>query len=149
MITPARRMIEVSGAEALWLLEGAPGGRLVYVQREVPVVRPAAHVLEYGRLIVRVPAPAAAFSDSATVTFHCDHVSVTSGRGWSVTATGPAEVIRDPNEAAHYRRTLMGWTHGPHDTLIRIHPQIVHGYRLGTPAGAETPAHGIGRSGTP
>jgi hypothetical protein len=45
------RMIEVSGTEALWLLEGSAQGRLVHIQREVAVVRPAAHVMEYGRLI--------------------------------------------------------------------------------------------------
>jgi hypothetical protein len=28
------------------------------------------------------------------------------------------------------RRTLPGWTHGPHDTLVRIHPQAIHGYRF-------------------
>ncbi|MFB7292370.1 pyridoxamine 5'-phosphate oxidase family protein [Actinacidiphila glaucinigra] len=143
MSTAVRRMIEVSGAEALWLLEGTPGGRLVFIQRKVPVVRPAAHVLEYGRLIVRTPAPIAAFGDSATVTYHADQVSTTTGRGWSVTATGPAAVISDSDEAAHYRRTLMGWSHGPHDTLIRIHPQTVNGYRLGTLA----PSSGVSSPG--
>ncbi|MEW2414530.1 hypothetical protein AB0953_12500 [Streptomyces sp. NPDC046866] len=44
MTVPADlRMIEVSGAEALWLLEGCAQGRLVSVQREVAVVRPAAN----------------------------------------------------------------------------------------------------------
>jgi hypothetical protein len=45
------RMVEVSGAEALWLLESSSLGRLVYVQRELTVVRPARHVWEYGRLV--------------------------------------------------------------------------------------------------
>ncbi|MGY3334180.1 hypothetical protein ACVW0K_000279 [Streptomyces filamentosus] len=49
MTVPAGlRMIEVSGTEALWLLEGSAQGRLAHVQREVAVVRPAAHVVEYG-----------------------------------------------------------------------------------------------------
>lgn len=46
--TTARRMVEVSGAEALWQLQGAARGRLVYVRSdEQPVVRPAVHVLEW------------------------------------------------------------------------------------------------------
>ncbi|WP_326719888.1 hypothetical protein [Streptomyces sp. NBC_00243] len=28
------------------------------------------------------------------------------------------------------RRTLAGWTHGPHDTIVRSHPQPVSGFRL-------------------
>ena len=144
MTTPSlRRMIEVSGAEALWLLEGVTGGRLVYVQRDVPMVRPAAHVLEYGRLIVRTPVAATALSGTSTVvTYHADHLHSVTGRGWSVTASGPAEVITDPNEAAHYLRTLSGWAHGPHDTLLRVRPQNVNGYRLGDIAATSAQAPG-------
>ena len=43
MSTPfstARRMAEVSRAEALWLLEGSMVGRLVHVRWEQAVVRP-------------------------------------------------------------------------------------------------------------
>ncbi|MFI6565808.1 hypothetical protein [Streptomyces sp. NPDC050534] len=39
------RMIEVSGAEARWLLKGSGLRRLVYVQRELTVVRPVRHML--------------------------------------------------------------------------------------------------------
>ncbi|MGW3974691.1 pyridoxamine 5'-phosphate oxidase family protein [Streptomyces ardesiacus] len=129
--TPApRRLVEVSGAEALYLLEGSRTGRLVYVHRGAPTVRPAAHVLEYGRLVIRTPVPVAALPDGATVTYHADEIRTAIGTGWSVTATGPIELITDPDETAHYRRTLTGWTHGPHDTLVRIHPQSVSGFRL-------------------
>ncbi|NUK05254.1 pyridoxamine 5'-phosphate oxidase family protein [Streptomyces lunaelactis] len=123
-------MVEVSGTEALWLLEGAAQGRLVYIQRESSVIRPAVHLLQYGRLIVRTPAQATALSDRATLTYHADEIRVAGGTGWTVTATGPAEVITDADEAAHYRRTLPGWVHGPHDTLLRIRPQAVTGFRL-------------------
>jgi hypothetical protein len=122
------RMTEVSGAEALWLLEGSSLGRLVYVQREQAVIRPARHVWEFGCLIVRTPTPAAAVS--ATATYHVDEMGAATGTGWTVTATGPAEAIRDPHEAAHYKRTLTGWVHGPHDTLVRIRPQTVTGFRF-------------------
>ncbi|MFI6356544.1 pyridoxamine 5'-phosphate oxidase family protein [Streptomyces sp. NPDC050743] len=130
MSTPSSnlRMVELSGAEALWLLEGAELGRLVFVQREATVVRPARHVWEYGRLIVRTPVQSAALPLSAT--YHADDIQTAAGTGWMVTATGSAEVITDPDEAAHYRRTLPGWTHGPHDTVARIHPQTVTAFRL-------------------
>jgi len=130
MSTPATtlRMVEISGAEALWLLEGSSLGRLVYVQRELTVVRPGRHVWEYGRLIIRTPAPAEAVP--ATATYQVDEIRAVPGTGWTVTVSGPAEAITDPDEAAHYRRTLPGWTHGPHDTLLRLHPKTVTGFRL-------------------
>lgn len=131
MTVPADlRLIEVSGTEALWLLEGSAQGRLVYVQREVAVVRPAAHVMEYGRLVVRAPVQAATIPGRAVLTYHADEIRTPASTGWTVTAHGPADVIADPDEAAHYRRTLPGWSHGPHDTLLRLHPQSVSGFRL-------------------
>ncbi|MGI5254165.1 pyridoxamine 5'-phosphate oxidase family protein [Actinacidiphila glaucinigra] len=133
MTSAARRMVEVSGTEALWLLESAAQGRLVYLRREVAVVRPAVHVLQYGRLIVRTPAQEAALAGRGLLTYHADEIRVAGGTGWTVTATGPAGVITDPDEAAHHRRTLPGWAHGPHDSLVRIHPQTVSGFRLAHP----------------
>ncbi|MCJ1676366.1 pyridoxamine 5'-phosphate oxidase family protein [Streptomyces sp. APSN-46.1] len=134
MTVPADRlMIDVSGTEALWLLEGSAQGRLVYVRREQALVRPAAHVLEYGRLIVRAPVQAAAIPGRAQLTYHADEIRNPAGTGWTVTVHGPADVITDPDEAAHYRRTLPGWAHGPHDTLLRLHPQQVSGFRLARP----------------
>ncbi|MEV0412897.1 pyridoxamine 5'-phosphate oxidase family protein [Streptomyces sp. NPDC050448] len=135
MTTPAPaglHMTEVSGTEALWLLEGATLGRLVYLQRE-PVIRPATHVMEYGRLVVRAPVQAAALRGRAQLTYQVDEIHSPAGTGWTVSAHGPADVITDPDEAAHYRRTLSGWTHGPHDTLVRLHPQSVSGFRLARP----------------
>ncbi|MEV0986444.1 pyridoxamine 5'-phosphate oxidase family protein [Streptomyces sp. NPDC049949] len=131
MTVPADlRMIEVSGTEALWLLEGSAQGRLVYVQREMTLVRPAAHVMEYGRLIVRAPVQAAAIPGRSLLTYQTDEIHSPAGTGWTASAHGPADVIADPDEAAHYRRTLPGWAHGPHDTLLRLHPQSVSGFRL-------------------
>ncbi|MFF5919967.1 pyridoxamine 5'-phosphate oxidase family protein [Streptomyces flavochromogenes] len=127
-----RRMADVTGTEALWLLEGAAQGRLVYLRREQPVVRPALHVLEYGRLIVRAPVQADVVSDRDMLTYQADEIRLPAGSGWSVTVSGPAELVDNPVEAAHYRRTLPGWAYGPHDTLLRITPQTVGGHRLGT-----------------
>ncbi|QDQ09453.1 pyridoxamine 5'-phosphate oxidase family protein [Streptomyces spectabilis] len=126
----ARRLVEVSGAEALYLLEGSRTGRLVYVHKGTAALRPAAHLLAYGRLVVRTPVPETALPDRIGVTYHVDDIRTAIGTGWSVSASGPVEFVSDPDELAHYRRTLPGWTHGPHDTLLRISPQTVSGFRL-------------------
>ncbi|MEV4859112.1 pyridoxamine 5'-phosphate oxidase family protein [Streptomyces ossamyceticus] len=124
----ALRMAEVSGAEALWLVEGSSFGRLVYPQRGQTLVRPARHVWEYGRLIVRAPVQGAVVPE--VVTYQVDEIRVVAGTGWTVTLSGPTEVITDADEAAHHQRTLAGWTHGPHDTVLRMLPQTVSGFRL-------------------
>lgn len=122
-------MTEVSASEALWLLEGAARGRLVYVQGAGALVRPAGHVLELGLLVVRASVQAVALSARSVVTYHVDEFAGADG-GWAVSAEGPAEIVTNPDEGAHYRRTLTGWAHGPHDTIFRIRPQRVTGFRL-------------------
>jgi len=78
MSTPAiLRIAEVSGAEALWLLEGGMLGRLVYTQRDVTAARPGRHAREFGRRVVRTPAPAAAVP--ATATYDVDEVRAAAG----------------------------------------------------------------------
>ncbi|MGW1783135.1 pyridoxamine 5'-phosphate oxidase family protein [Streptomyces sp. NPDC002143] len=139
----ALHMVEVSGAEALWLVESSSLGRLVHAQRGLTAVRPARHVGEYGRLIVRAPVRAAVVPEA--VTYQVDEIRMAAGTGCTVTASGRAEMITDPNEialphclkgmgGAPVRRTLAGWRHGPHDTVPRIHPKTVTGFR---PARAE------------
>ncbi|KOG14712.1 MULTISPECIES: pyridoxamine 5'-phosphate oxidase family protein, partial [Streptomyces] len=115
----AGRLAEMSGAEALWLLEGSARGRLVLLRRGEPVVRPAAH-LDARHLVVRAPVQAA--SVPPAVTYQVDDLPGSAVPGWSITVMGPATEIAEPHEAAHCRRTLDGWVHGPHDTLLRITP---------------------------
>ncbi|MFE9021425.1 pyridoxamine 5'-phosphate oxidase family protein [Streptomyces sp. NPDC007808] len=95
------RMAELSGAQALWRLEGRTVGPLVHVRREQAVVRPARHVGENGRLVVRAPAAAAAVP--ATATYHVDEIHAGAG------------TVR---------------IHSPHGTLLRVHPGRVTGFRL-------------------
>ncbi|MFE9255299.1 pyridoxamine 5'-phosphate oxidase family protein [Streptomyces sp. NPDC006879] len=125
-------MTELSGAEALWLLGGTTEGRLVYLRGAHAQVRPGLHTLEHGLLVVRAPVQRAVVGRE-TLTYHADKPATAESEGWSVSAHGPAEVVDDPDEAAHYRRTLPGWAHGPHDTLVRIRPQNVSGFRLTRP----------------
>ncbi|WP_405958019.1 pyridoxamine 5'-phosphate oxidase family protein [Streptomyces phaeochromogenes] len=125
---PSLRMVEVPGAEALWLLEGSALGRLVRPQRDLTVIRPGRHTWGYGRLVARTPAQAAAVP--ATVTYHVDEVRPATATGWTVTVAGRVGVITDPDEVPHCQRTLAGRRHGPHDTLLRLHPETATGFRL-------------------
>ncbi|WP_461035026.1 pyridoxamine 5'-phosphate oxidase family protein [Streptomyces mayteni] len=121
-------MIEISGEEALWLLAGARLGRLIFVQREVTVIRPAWHVWEFSRLAIRTPVSTTSLP--RIVSYHVDAMDAVTGTGWMVTVSGPAEVISEPHEAAHYQSNLSGWTHGPHDALLHVRARTVTGFRL-------------------
>ncbi|MFJ9722450.1 pyridoxamine 5'-phosphate oxidase family protein [Streptomyces sp. NPDC101209] len=85
------RTVEVSGAEALCLLRRSRLGRLVYTQRDLTVLRPAAHVWADGRLLVPTSGPAA--EGPATATYEVEENRAVPGGGWTVTVSGPAEVV--------------------------------------------------------
>ncbi|MFF4908341.1 pyridoxamine 5'-phosphate oxidase family protein [Streptomyces sp. NPDC001260] len=118
--------VRVSGAEALCLLERSSPSRLVYTRRDLTALRPAAHVRADGRLIVRTSAPAAA--GPATATYEVEESRAVPGTGWTVTVSGPAEVVADVEDAD--RRAPGGWKPGPHDTILRIHPRTLAGFRV-------------------
>ncbi|MER8007038.1 MULTISPECIES: pyridoxamine 5'-phosphate oxidase family protein [unclassified Streptomyces] len=120
------RMVRVSGAEALCLLERSSLGRLVYTQRDLTVLRPAAHVWADGRLFVRTSAPAAV--GPVTATYDVEEIGAVPGTGWTVTVSGPAEVVTDIEDAAC--PTPGGRPPGPHDTVLRIRPRTVAGFRV-------------------
>ncbi|WP_037732389.1 pyridoxamine 5'-phosphate oxidase family protein [Streptomyces megasporus] len=127
--TPTR-LVAISGEEALYLLSGAPAGRLVYRWRQGTAVRPATHVLEYGRLVVRAPVPDTVLTGGDALAYHADAIDAASHTGWSVTVEGPVSAVTDPDEAAHHLRTLPGRPHGRHDLLFHLDPRSVHGHRL-------------------
>jgi hypothetical protein len=137
MTTPLPRLVEISGAEALWLLEGVSTGRLLYVLGGLTAIRPARHLLEHGALIVRAPVPITALTlddgNPAVLTYHADEIDPATARGWSVVATGPAEPLARGAAYDYYQRVLPGWAHGPHDTLLRIRPHATAAHRLGRP----------------
>ncbi|MCL6671455.1 pyridoxamine 5'-phosphate oxidase family protein [Streptomyces panaciradicis] len=145
------RTVEVSGAEALCLLRRGRPGRLVYTQRYLTVLRPAAQVWADGRLLVRTCGPAT--DGPATATCEVEECRALPGTGWTVTVSGPAEVVTataddaaadvvtatvdDATAAADAavtdgtrQRAPGGWTPGPQDTILRIRPRAVTGFRV-------------------
>jgi hypothetical protein len=82
-----------------WLLEGSSSGRLVYVQRDLTVIRPARHVWKYGRLVARTPTPAAAVP--ATATYHADEIRAATTK---TPTSGPVGVFVCPGGRLRRRR---------------------------------------------
>ncbi|WP_433920451.1 hypothetical protein OIE50_47705 [Streptomyces canus] len=76
---------------------------------------------ECGRLIVRTSTPPAAVPLSAT--HQVGDAGAATDTGWTVTATDRADVTTDPDQAAHYQRTLPGpWSWPPFPPTDRSCP---------------------------
>ncbi|UGQ11860.1 pyridoxamine 5'-phosphate oxidase family protein [Yinghuangia sp. ASG 101] len=131
------RLMEASDTEAWRLLDRTEYGHAVVTLHGFPAVRPAGHLLDHDSLVVRTALPpdllTTAGDRPSPLAYHVHEIDPTSGNGWEVTVLGLAEPIADPRAEARYRVSLPGWTHGHYDTVLRLHPHTVTGFRLGHP----------------
>ncbi|MFG3437596.1 pyridoxamine 5'-phosphate oxidase family protein [Nonomuraea sp. NPDC047897] len=130
----ARDLEELSPAEALRLLAGAPIGRIVFTRHALPAIRPVNHLVTGGQIIIRSN-PGTVLStevapSGAVVAFEADELDAERRLGWSVIVTGVARLVSDLEEAARYRARLRPWVSGEMDQVVRISPEIVTGFRL-------------------
>jgi hypothetical protein len=134
MGTGQRRPTELTSAESLRLLTGAPYGRIVFTSRALPAIRLARHYVDDGDIVIRgdeLEAVVSASDDArgVVVAYQADLISA-ADRGWSVLITGTACLVGDPDQVARYQRALPTWLAGETDQFIRIHPEIITGFRL-------------------
>jgi hypothetical protein len=131
-----RRLTEMTCAESLRLLGSVSLGRIVFTQRALPVIRPVNHVIDGGDIIIRTHSRAAVLSVAeaargmVVVAYEADAIDAEDHLGWSVIVTGTASLVHDPHAVARYQRMLQPWAAGQMDQVIRIHPQIITGFRL-------------------
>lgn len=143
-----RRLLrELSRDEALRLLAEAPMGRVVFTQRALPAIRPVNHAFVDGHLIIRTnlgSALASAAVDEAgtaggdagtVVAYEADAIDAGTRTGWSVVVTGMARLVQDPAEKNRYEALLQPWIDNAANCVLRIHPDIVTGFRLVPAAG--------------
>ena len=101
---------------------------------DAPLVLPVNYSV-VGESVVVATAVGSAIARAAgrEVAFEVDHVDHERHRGWSVLATGPAEVVTDPEEAARIRRTWepRPWAAGDRPVLVRVRWTRLTGRRLG------------------
>lgn len=144
MGTGQRRPTELTGEESLELLTGAPFGRIVYTSRALPAIRLARHLVDDGDIVIRADQQAAVVSPAddargVVVAYQADLIDP-DDRGWSVLVTGTASLVGDPEQVARYRRVLPPWLAGETDEFIRIHPEIITGFRLDADEVHESPS---------
>ena len=135
MTAGQRQLTELDRGEALRLLGSVSLGRIVFTHRAMPAVRPVNHVLDSTGIVIRSHSGAAIISEAdtargAVVAYEADDINPNYLLGWSVVVTGVARLIRDPAELARYQEALIPWVDREMDQVIRIHPEVVTGFRL-------------------
>lgn len=122
-----RRLVELTRAESLRLLGGVPIGRIVYTARALPAIFPVRHVLDGDALVIRTQLGAE--TAGAVVAYQVDEIGMADYLGWSVTVTGAAHLVAEP-ERARYERMVTPLVDSRSADVIRIDLEIVAGYRL-------------------
>jgi Pyridoxamine 5'-phosphate oxidase len=128
-----RRMVPLSWTESIALLGSVSFGRIVFTARALPAIRPVNHLLDEGDIIIRTHLGSAITGEArgdAVVAYEADAIDSAEHLGWSVVVTGIAWRIRDQQAVARYKRLLRPWVDGPKESVIRVMPEMVTGYRL-------------------
>lgn len=69
--------------------------------------------------------------DRTIVAFEADELDGPSGTGWSVTVTGRATLVTDPETIARYRSApLTPWAPGEREYFVTITTELVEGRRI-------------------
>ncbi|MEU2789884.1 pyridoxamine 5'-phosphate oxidase family protein [Streptomyces sp. NPDC007100] len=130
-------MKQLSRGQSLRLLGSVSLGRLVFTQNALPAIRPVNHLLDGEDIIVRL-------NDGATLTsiappageaglvvaYEADAIDPLTHLGWSVVVTGYARLVADPAQEARYQELLRPWVARTMSAALRIHPDLVTGFRL-------------------
>lgn len=124
------RLAELSRPESLKLLDQARVGRIIYTVRALPAIVPVNHLVDNGMVVVRTHVGAECAG--SVVAYQADKLGCDGHGGdcWSVTVTGVARRVLDPQETTGYEQRLSPLVAAAGVETIRIYPEIVTGYRL-------------------
>jgi hypothetical protein len=119
------------------LLGSVSLGRVVFTRHALPTIRPVNHVLDNGDIVIRTHEGAAltsrareAADPGVVVAYEADAIDPATHLGWSVVATGYAQLVTDPKELARFLLLLHPWVQQTMDYAVRIRPDLVTGIRL-------------------
>jgi len=128
-------VVRLDRAECLRLLATVPVGRLIFTVNALPVVRPMNFLLDDEQVVVRTAAGTVAARKAAgsIVAFEADQLDPATASGWSVTVTGPAQLITDPAAIIRFSSLpLVPWAPGPRDQFLTISTELVEGQKVGS-----------------
>jgi nitroimidazol reductase NimA-like FMN-containing flavoprotein (pyridoxamine 5'-phosphate oxidase superfamily) len=121
--------------QCLQLMAGMTVGRVVYTLDAMPAVLPVRFRIDPDGSVVVDEGSASDLVqavDGAVIAFETGEVNGADGSGWSVTVVGRASVASAP---------VAGTAHvaDADQVLIRLHPEVVTGRRLASPAAVPLP----------
>ena len=122
--------------ESLPLLASAQVGRLIFTVGALPAVRVMNFVLVDQHIVLRTAADTTVTRsvNDAIVAFEVDDVDVATSSGWSVTVTGRATLVTDPELIRRYQMVpLVPWASGVRDQFVAITTEKVEGQRVSGP----------------
>jgi len=131
-----RELVPLDRDQCLRLLASVPVGRLIFTVNALPAVRVMNFALVGDVIVVRTAAGTAAArkAPGSIVAFEADHVDAASSSGWSVTVTGRAAHVTDPDAVARYSSLpLMPWAPGARDEFLTIRAEVVEGQQIVIP----------------
>lgn len=142
-INRPRQAIDLTEGECWRLLESVSIGRVVFTQRAMPAIRPVNHLIDGRMIIIRTHLGAAiasramepssggqARSSGSVVCYEADELNPVRRTGWSVIATGLAQLLTEPADIARYAAAVEPWIDGDMNQVVAIVPQFISGVRL-------------------
>ncbi|WP_194910550.1 hypothetical protein [Catenulispora rubra] len=127
------RLAPLLRVEALYLLGDTSIGFVICAKEEMTVRRPNFHAVERGELVILTVMAAeleAALDDGLPITYQAESVDDSTQKGWYASITGPAEILVDPGQRAHYQNTLPGFEAGDGSRVLRLRPDVVGEHRI-------------------
>lgn len=134
MDTDVNGLEMLSRAEATALLETKEVGRLVYTRRALPAVLPISYALREGKIWIWAGSTWSLTQAlrGAVVAFEVDELDYVTHSGWTVTATGLAQVVTDQAQLTRARaQGPTPWAPGLKEHLVQIPLTMVIGWWLG------------------
>lgn len=126
---------ELSPEKCRELLSAGLVGRVAVCTPEGPRIVPVNHAVVGDAIVFRTAAYTllATHGRRGRLAFEVDHLDYERHQGWSVVATGPAEVIDDPDEIQQIRKTWdpRPWAGGTRQLYVRLQWTELTGRRLG------------------
>lgn len=126
----------LSRAESLLLLRNVTYGRIVFISRALPAIQLIPHAMDDGALLTGLPTGiglTALLTRPAPVVYEADLLDPATRLGWSVTLTGRAGPVADPDELGRALTRLRPWPGRPIELVARIQPELVTGFRTFSP----------------
>lgn len=128
--------VELDRAEALQLLADTDYGRVVFTRGALPAIRAVNHLLDNNEVIIytaldtTVSTVDGATTSGVVLAYEADDFDPRQRTGWSVTVTGMAYTVTEPERLTRYRQLIHPWIGAEHGTALAIRADIVTGVRI-------------------